>query len=213
MSAQEQLRTISFIEDFALEPAVVAQARLKAESMDAAPVAPAVTSLLTVLAAASGAAQAVEVGCGAGVTTAALLTGLRKGAAFTALDIDSTRCQATRTMIAAAGFDHSHRVRVINGDAGQVLPRLSAAAYDLAFIDAGSALAEQLVYDALALLQSGGLLILHDALAGGSVGDPTARDAVTVSVRTVLRDVAACVDDVFVSLVHAGAGLYLVYKK
>lgn len=213
MNTQEQARSWVYAEEFPLEAPAVASARAGAERLDAAPVAPSVASLLTVLAAATKAQHAVEIGCGAGVATAALLTGLAPGAALTAIDIDATRCQTTRTLLAAAGLDKSHRVRVITGDAAEVLPRLSEASYDLAFIDAGSQLAEQLVYDTLALLEPGGLLILHDPLVGGAVANPTARDAVTVSVRSVLHEVAACTADVFVSLVHAGEGLYLVYKR
>lgn len=213
MNAQELARSWAYTEGFPTESAVLTRARQAAERLDASPVTPSVASLLTVLAAATGAEHAVEVGCGAGVSTVALLTGLRRGAALTAIDIDSTRCQATRSLLTGAGLGSTHRVRVITGDAAQVLPRLSANSYDLAFIDAGAEIAEQLVYDALALLEPGGLLLLHDPLAAGVVANPTARDAVSVSLRTVLTEVAACTDDVHVSLLHTGAGLFLVYKK
>lgn len=213
MKSHELARNWVYSEEFPHETPVVEVARKRAERLDAAPVAPSVAALLTLLAATSKARHAVEVGCGAGVSTAALLTGLPRGAALTAIDIDSTRCQAVRSLLSATDFEQSHRVRVITGDAVDVLPRLSPGSYDLAFVDAGSELADQLVLNALALLARGGLLILHDPLAGGALASPTERDRVTVALRSTLCEIAACTNDVFVSLLYVGSGLYLVYKK
>lgn len=213
MKSHELARNWVYSEEFPREAPVVQVAREQAELLDAAPVAPSVAALLTVLAATSKARHAVEIGCGAGVSTAALLAGLPAGAALTAIDIDATRCQAVRSLLSATDFEQSHRVRVITGDAMGVMPRLSPGSYDLALVDAGPELADQLVLGALALLAPGGLLILHDPLAGGAVASPTERDEVTVSLRSVLHEVAACTDDVFVSLLYVGEGLYLVYKK
>lgn len=213
MNTHEQTRSWVYAEEFPQENPVLIQARKNAERLGASGVAPSVASLLTVLAASTKAQHAVEIGTGCGVSTVALLQGLPAGAALTSIDIDSTRSQATRTLLAASALDKNHRVRVITGDAADVLPRLSAGSYDFALIDAGAEQAEQFVYDALALLEPGGLLVLHDPLAGGSVASPTARDAVSVSLRRVLTDVAACTDDVHVSLLFAGAGLFLVHKK
>lgn len=213
MNTNQQIRSWRYAEEFPYETPSLTQARQQAERQSAAPVAPSVASLLTVLAASTGAEHAVEIGTGCGVSTVALLLGLREGAALTSLDIDAAHSQLTRELLAEAGLDKNHRVRIITGDATDVLPRLSAASYDFAFIDAGADQAEQFTYDALALLEPGGLLVVHDPLAGGTVADPVARDARSVSLRRLLTDVAACVDDVHVSLVFAGSGLYLIYKK
>lgn len=213
MNLSQQTRSWRYAEEFPLENPVLARARQQAERQGAEPVAPSVASLLTVLAASTGAEHAVEIGGGCGVSTVALLLGLRTGSALTSIDIDAAHSQTTRELLASAGLDKNHRVRVITGDAADVLPRLSVSSYDFAFIDAGSEQAEQFTYDALALLEPGGLLVLHDPLAGGSVAAPVARDPRTVSLRRVLTDVAACTQDVHVSLVFAGSGLYLVYKK
>ncbi|MFW0180662.1 O-methyltransferase [Rothia sp. P5766] len=213
MKSHDLARNWVYAEDFPREVPVLELAREQAERLDAAPVAPSVAALLTILAATGKAQHTVEIGCGAGVSTVALLSGLPAGTSLTTIDIDATRSQAVRSLLSATGLEQSHRVRVITGDALQVLPRLSPGSYDLALVDAGPELADQLVLNALALLASGGLLILHDPLAGGAVASPTDRDGVTVTLRSVLHDIAACTEDVFVSLLYVGSGLYLIYKK
>lgn len=202
----------AFCEEFANEDAVMRQAREHSARLGVRAVSPSVASLLTVLAAVSNAQQAVEVGTGSGVSTVALLRGLPQGSALTTIDIDSTREQLAREAIKASGAESTHRVRAITGDASAVLRRLSEDAYDLAFVDADADQFETYVYDCLALLKSGGLLIAHDALNSGSVASPTTRDAVTQSHRSVLNALRD-IDDIFISLLYAGEGVFLVYKR
>lgn len=209
-----QLRQLSaaFCEDFPVEDAIMRQAREHSDRLGVRAVSPSVASLLTVLAALSGAQQAVEVGTGSGVSTVALLRGLPEGAALTTIDIDATREQLAREAVKAAGLESTHRVRAITGDASAVLRRLSEGSYDLAFVDADAANFDSYVYDCLALLKPGGLLIAHDVLHSGEVASPTTRDTVTQTHRLVLNALRE-IDDIFISLVHAGEGIFLVYKR
>lgn len=211
MSQPQQL-SAAFCEEFPFEDAVMQQAREHSARLGVQAVSPSVASLLTVLAAVSGAQQAVEVGTGSGVSTLALLRGLPRGAALTTIDIDSTREHFAREGVNAAGLDRTHRVRAITGDASTVLGRLSEGSYDLAFVDADAENFEHYVYECLALLKQGGVLIAHDALNSGAVASPASRDYVTQAHRSVLRSLQE-IDDIFISLVHAGEGLFLVYKR
>ncbi len=210
--AQLPQLSAAFIEEYPRQSELMQQTRAAGERSGVSGVSAPVASLLTVLAAVSAAQNAVEVGTGSGVSTLALLEGLPQGAALTTIDIDSTREQVAKEAIRAAGFDKTHRVRAITGDAGHVLTRLSENSYDLAFIDADAEHFEHYVYESLALLKTGGLLIVHDALNGGAVASPTARDEITNSHRSVLTSLRE-IDDIFVSLVHAGLGIFLVYKR
>ncbi len=203
----------SYTESFPCEPAIIHTAREAAEILGAQPVSAHAASLLTLLCASSRAENVLEIGTGTGVSTLALLQGLRAQAALSTLDIDSSRSQKARELVQRSGWEGDRRIRTIVGAAQRVLPRLSAQSYDLIFLDLIPELTEFCVYQALALLQQGGLLIVNDALNAGAVANPAQRDPVTAAHRRVLQDVQECRDDVFVSLLHARQGLYLVYKR
>ncbi|WP_421084796.1 O-methyltransferase [Rothia nasimurium] len=203
----------AFAEDFSSPSPYEELVREQAQMLGAEPVSASVADALTVFAAAKAPAQVVDVGCGGGVATLALLKGMPAGSALTALEIDPTRAQATRTALAQAGYASSHRTRVITGDARDVLLHLSDAAYDLAFVDIGDELAEAAVYQCLNLLKPGGLLLVHRPLGSdGAVATPSRRDEITVSLRRMLTDIAACAQDVHVSLLPVGAGLFAVQR-
>nr|WP_239478745.1 O-methyltransferase [Rothia sp. ZJ1223] len=202
----------AFCDEFPVQDALAVQAREHSARWGVRAVSPAAASLLTVLAAISGARQVVEVGTGSGVSTLALLEGLPAGATLTTMDIDSTREHLAKEAIKAGGFDLTHRVRAITGDASGILRRLSENSYDLAFVDADAENFAHYVYECLALLKPGGLLIAHDALNSGLVASPATRDTITQNHREVLTALRE-IDDIFISLVHAGEGLLLVYKK
>ena len=74
---------------------VTPASRSRRASCDA-PVTPAVGAALTVLAAASKATTAVEVGAGAGVSGVCLLRGLGRNAVLTTIDSDVDHLRAAR---------------------------------------------------------------------------------------------------------------------
>lgn len=203
----------AFTEEFPQESDDLRAARRAAQSLGADAVSAQVASLLTVLAATKNAQNVLEIGTGAGVSTVALLEGMQPGTAMTTVDIDASRIQRARTIIMDSRLGKNHRVRTITGDAQQVLPRLSTGSYDLALVDVSSSVTELTVYQALALLKAGGLLVVHNALNAGSVANPAARDETTAAHRRMINDIADCTDDVYVSLLHAESGVYLVYKR
>ncbi len=203
----------AYIEHFPKESAAMVKARASAERLGADPVSASTADLLRLLVAATNAQNVLEVGTGTGVSTLALLEGMTPGSALTTLDIDNARLQAARHNVMETPAGKKHRLRTICGDAVTVLPRLSTGSYDVAFVDAGAQDAELCVYQSLALLKTGGLLILNNALHDGKVALPTHREPATVAYRRILHDIQECIHDVFVSLVHAENGLYLVYKR
>src|SRR5699024_6738426 len=132
----------------------------------------------------------VELGTGAGVSGLALMRGAPEGAVLTTLDPDAEAQRAAREVFGAEGYPSS-TTRLIAGRGRTVLPKLSAAAYDLVFIDADPLLLEYHVTEAARLLRSGGMLVIHDALDQDRVPKPAIREASTVMLRDVgneLRD-------------------------
>ena len=125
----------SYAEDLPAEDEVLLHARERSFELGVTPVGPGVGAVLTVLAAASKAQTAVEIGTGAGVSGVCILRGLGPHAVLTTIDVDVEHLKAAREAFQEAGSP-ANRTRTISGRAGDVLPRLTDGAYDLVFIDA-----------------------------------------------------------------------------
>jgi predicted O-methyltransferase YrrM len=123
--------------------------------------------LLEVLAAATGAKRAVEVGTAIGVSTLHLSRG---GAHVTSFEIDPERHAAAKEYLRRGGFEPDLRLQ----GATEGLAELEPGSFDLGFIDGpksgyGTHL-DQVVY----LLRPGGLLLVDNVLMGGgaATGQP-----------------------------------------
>ena len=125
-------------------------------------VQPATGALLEVLAAATGAMQAVEVGTAIGVSTLHLARG---GAHVTSFEIDAERHAAARDYLHRAGLDE--RVDLRLQDATEGLAGLDPG-YDLAFIDGPKNLYGGHLEQVVALLRPGGLLLADNVLISGA---------------------------------------------
>jgi predicted O-methyltransferase YrrM len=178
----------SWIADWQPEDEALSAARARAAEVGVAAVDPATGAVLRLLAASVGAKTAVELGTGAGVSTLWLLRGLTPDGVLTTVDSDGEHQRLAKASLADAGVG-SGRVRLIQGRALEVLPRLSEAAYDLVFCDAARSENADYLGAALTLLRPGGIVVFAGALAGGRVAEPTARDAETVAMRELARSV------------------------
>lgn len=168
-------------EDEALSAARARAAEIGVPALDAP-----TGAVLQLLARSVGARAAVELGTGAGVSTLWLLRGLTPDGVLTSVDSDGEHQRLAKASLADAGVP-SGRVRLIQGRALEVLPRLSEAAYDLVFCDAVRKENADYLAAALTLLRPGGLVVFAGALAGGRVAEPTARDAETVALRELAK--------------------------
>lgn len=169
---------------------VAVTARERGHDLGARPVSPATAATLTVLALMLRARTVVEIGTGAGTSGLALLAGMRTDGVLTTIDIEPEHQRAARHAFGRAGFGAA-RFRLINGRAAEVLPRLTDSGYDLVLVDAAPTEHPGYLAEAARLLRPGGALVVHGALAGARVADPTARDAATVALRETARTVAA----------------------
>ena len=178
----------SWINGWQPEDPVLLAARQRAGEVGVGAVDPATGAALRMLAAATHATSAVELGTGAGVSSLWLLRGMPAGGILTTVDSESEHQRLAKASFAEAGVP-SGRVRVIAGRALDVVPRLSDAAYDVVFCDA--ARSENLDYlnAAMRLLRPGGVVVFADALSGGRIAESSARDAETVAMRELARAV------------------------
>jgi caffeoyl-CoA O-methyltransferase len=126
-------------------------------------VAPETGALLEVLTTAIGAQRAVEIGTAIGVSTLHLARG---GAHVTSFEVDRERHEAARGYLEQAGL--ADRVDLRLEDAAAGLLSLEPP-FDLAFVDGPKLSYDEHVERCLELLRPGGLLLVDNALMGGSV--------------------------------------------
>lgn len=211
VTAARPLGDPAFAEAYAVEDAVLQTARNLAGELGLTPVSPAAGAVLRLLAAAGGARTVVEIGTGTGVSGLWLLRGMRADGVLTTIDADGEHQRIARRLFVEAGYP-AGRTRIIAGRALDVLPRLADGVYDLIFADADRTEVAACTDAALRLLRPGGTLVLNGALAGGRIGDPTARDVETVMVRETLRTIRES-EDWIPALVPAGDGLLAAVKR
>ena len=203
--------SLSYAESFQAEDEIVIGARARAAELGCVPIGPAGGATLRLLATAIGARAVVEVGTGSGVSGLWLLGGMLPDGVLTTVDLESEHQRAARQAFTDAAIAPA-RFRLINGSAGEVLPRLTDGAYDLVFVDADKASYPLYFEQALRLLRSGGIVAFDNALWHDRVADPTARDADTVAIREVgkvVRDDARVVS----AMLPVGDGLLVAVKR
>jgi len=205
------LESLAYAESFIAENDVLAAARERAAELGCVPVGPAGGAALRVLAAATGARSVVEVGTGAGVSGLYLLGGMAEDGILTTIDIESENQRAAKQAYTEAGIAPA-RYRLINGAAGEVLPRLRDEAYDLVLVDADKTAYGVYFEQALRLLRRGGVVAFDNSLWHDRVADPAQRDPDT----TVLRDLGRTIRDddrLVAALLPVGDGLLVAAKR
>lgn len=180
--------SLAYAENFIDEDEVILAARARGKELGCTPIGVAGGATLRVLAALVGARSVVEVGTGAGVSGLWLLGGMRPEGVLTTVDTEPEHQRATKRAFAEAGVA-STRYRLINGAAGEVLPRLTDGGYDLVFIDADKTGYVDYYEQAVRLLRSGGVVAFDNVLWHGRVADPNFRDAETLALRELGRAV------------------------
>jgi predicted O-methyltransferase YrrM len=175
------------------------------------PVEPAAGALLAVLASAVSARAVVSIGSGGGLAGLWLLEGMRPDGVLTALDGDPEQLRAARLAFSEAGVPAS-RTRLIFGTPGEVLPRLSPAAYDLVCCAGPPREYAAHLSQVLDLVRDGGMLTMHGLLAAGRIADRTARDPQTVAWRELTRTIRD-EESLTSSVLPVGAGLLVAIKR
>ncbi|MBV9870150.1 MAG: O-methyltransferase [Frankiaceae bacterium] len=186
--AEIALANRQFCESWLDEDQPITDARPRGQDLGAMPIGSGGGVVLRFLAASVNARSVVEIGTGAGVSGTWLLRGMDEDGVLTTIDVEAAHQQIAKQTFAAAGFA-GHKVRLITGQALEVLPRLSDGAYDLVFIDAAKKEYADYLAEAMRLLRPGGIVAIDNALWHGQVADPTSRDEATIAIRDLLRRV------------------------
>ncbi len=198
-----------YAEELIIEPENIALARQHSLELGVDAVTPAMGAQLAVLAAATAAQTIIEVGTGVGVSGLWLLSG-SPDAVLTTIDSEADHQQVARKAFIDAGIA-ANRTRLIGGRAGEVLPRMNEASYDIAFIDADPTAVIEYVEHGLRMVRRGGTVVVAHALWRGRVADPAQRDDVVTNFRLLLKETASS-DAVISALSPVGDGLLMLTK-
>lgn len=182
--------SIEFSENWLVESDAMIAARARAQELGCVPIGPAGGAALRLLAAAGHVRTVVELGTGTGVSGLWLLGGMAPDGVLTSVDVEPEHQRAAREAFVEEGIA-PNRFRLINGSAGEVLPRLTDAAYDLVFVDADKAGYPGYLTQAIRLLRPGGIVAFDNVLWSDKVADPSIRDADTSALRDLGRAVRA----------------------
>lgn len=147
------------------EDPVITSARTRARETGITGTGPDVGSLLRLLAQMVRARTVVETGTGAGVSALWLLAGMRPDGVLTSIDREPEHQRYARQAFAEAGVA-SGRVRLIAGEASNVLPRLTDGGYDLAHLDCGPTEHLTQFEQARRMVRPGGVIAVSGVLRG-----------------------------------------------
>lgn len=181
-------RNWQYTEQFPTETDAQVRARRLALELGIEPISRAAAAHISTLAPLMQARSICEIGTGTGVSGLALLRHA-PNATLTSIEIEAEHLREARGIFAQAGVPASH-LRLIEGDARRVMPRLNTSAYDIVLLDADPAGILEHFEHAITVVRPGGCIVVPGALGHGRVADPAARDAQTVAMRDLLNLVA-----------------------
>jgi predicted O-methyltransferase YrrM len=209
--SRENAGDLTFSEQYNGPDPLLDAARTHSHEFGLAPVSQTTASTLTLLARLLTPVAAVEVGTGVGTSTLALLRGMPTAGILTSIDTNSTAQSAARDLVDMAGI-RPGRLRLMNGRAEEVLKKLAPTAYDMVFIDSEPANLERMIQPSLRLLDTHGLLVIHQTLLKGAVADPVDRTERTQAARSLLNRISRQ-ESLEKVLLPIGEGLLLLQKR
>lgn len=151
----------------------------------------------------------LEIGAGEGLTSCALL--LHTEAELTAIELDPIRARRFRENSAMFGLEK--RARLLEGDAGEILPFLSGN-YDIIFLDGPKVQYQRYFTECKRLLKKNGALFSDDVLLFGWVlGEaPKKRKMLAEHIREYLRALESD-PDFSTEVLPYGEGLAVSVKR
>ena len=137
--------------------------------------------------------RVLELGTFGGYSALCIAEGLEQGAEVVTLEIDDEKEDFIREHIAASPI--ADRIRLVIGDATELLPALPAASFDMLFLDSDKRDYPALYPECKRLLRPGGLLLADNTLWDGHITDPAYdRDRQTTALRRFNAIVSADAD-------------------
>lgn len=192
--------------------------RLRAETardpMARMQIAPEQGQFMALLVQLMGARRALEIGVFTGYSALSVALALPPDGELIACDVSEQWTAVARRYWAEAGVAGKIDLRLASAldTLDKLLAEEQAGSFDFIFIDADKKNYERYYERALALLRSGGLIVVDNTLWSGRVADTSVQDEDTVAIRAFNERL--CRDErVSLSLVPIGDGLTLAWKR
>ena len=167
-------------------------------------------AFITVLVAATGARQALEVGTFLGYGAIAIARGLPADGRLLCCELDEDYAERARAHLKAAGLEDRVEIRL-----GPALDTLRAMEreerFDFSFIDADKVEYADYFVEILARTRPNGLIMIDNTLRGGTVLEPG--DSESARVTAELNDRLATDERVDVALLGVADGITLARKR
>jgi caffeoyl-CoA O-methyltransferase len=198
------------------EPQILAQLRVETASHPRAvmQIPPEQGQLFEMIVKVTGARRAIEIGVFTGYSSLATALALPDDGKLIACDISEEFTAVARRYWKLAGVDH--KVDLCIGPAIETLDRLIASgaqdSFDFVFIDADKTSYASYYERCLALIRTGGLILLDNMLQHGQVMEQTNQDPNVVAIRK-LNDFILNDSRVDSLLLPFGDGVSLVRKR
>ena len=112
-------------------------------------------------------ADILEIGTAVGYSSLYMTKWIPEGSHITTIEISDERIKKAKQNIASMGKEQ--QITILEGDAAQVLKRLSDNTYDFIFVDAAKGQYINFMPDSLRLLKSGGVLVSDNVLQDGDI--------------------------------------------
>jgi caffeoyl-CoA O-methyltransferase len=174
-------------------------------------IAPDQGALITLLARATGARRALELGTFTGYSAICIARGLPDDGRLLACELSEEWAEVARRYFAEAGV--ADRVELRLGPALDTLRALGDdESFDFAFIDADKQTYLEYYEAVLKLLRPGGLMLIDNVLRGGAVLDSDDDSAANEVVKE-LNDRVAADDRVDVAMIGVADGITLALKR
>jgi caffeoyl-CoA O-methyltransferase len=167
-------------------------------------------AFMTILVAAIGARDALEVGTFLGYGAIAIARGLPDDGQLVCCELDESYAERARQHLRSAGLDGKVEIRI--GPALESLRAMDRAEqFDFAFIDAAKTEYIDYFEETLPRVRRNGLIMIDNALHGGDVLEPG--DADSARVTAELNDRLAKDERVDVAMLSFADGISLVRKR
>ncbi|MEZ5212741.1 O-methyltransferase [Gordonia sp. (in: high G+C Gram-positive bacteria)] len=193
-----------------MEDEALRAARARADELGATTISPATGALLSVLTRVAGAQHVAEIGTGVGVSGLWLLAGMPTTGVLTTIDPEPEHHRAARQAFADASIAPS-RTRLITGAPSDVLTRLADESYDVVFVDGPLLGYPAFVAEGIRILRPGGVLVVANASANGTIADREVTDPRTLAVREAAQLIADD-DRLLPAVVPVDTGLLVAAK-
>lgn len=200
----------AYAEAAIIEDEALTAARARAQELGAATVSPATGALLSLLTRISHAQHVVEIGTGVGVSGLWLLAGMPPGGVLTTIDPEPEHHRAARQAFADAQIAPS-RTRLITGAPSDVLTRLADESYDVVFVGGPLLSYPTCVAEAIRILRPGGVVVLDNASADGTIAARDVTDPRTLAAREAATLIADD-DRLIPAVIPVGSGLLAAAK-